>query len=180
MTFIRIFVALILVSCGHNSANKDKSLMEENLPLTSTLRASRYSNIYFSGQPQLSEWDEIKEQGFTHIINLRQSTEYDEMAERKKVEAQGMIYTQFPMNPQEKLMPQQVELISHAVEVHQDKGKTLVHCGSGARAAYWAGADFYLNKNYSKEKAMDLAQKMGLRNQSLQAKLQTFFSENPQ
>lgn len=175
--FLIFISALLIQACASPSQNTDAILSESNIPITKTLRAGRYSNIYFSGQPQKSEWQHLKDEGFTHIINFRESSEYDEASERKKVEALGMHYTQLPMSPQSKLTKQKIAAVTRSVMNHRDKGKTLIHCGSGNRVAYWAGAHFYLDHKYSKEKSLKLAKEMGLTSEKFQQKLLEFIEK---
>ena len=164
----------IVAGCAQTSVSKNDSLHESNVVISGDLKGSRYSDIYFSGQPSNEDWKKLKDQGFTHVINMRQEKEHDESAEQKMLEDLGITYTHVPMDASQDLRASQVELVTSAVKAHRKKGKTLIHCGSGNRVGYWAGAHFYLDHGYSKEDSLDMAQKMGMTSPRLMTKLKTF------
>ncbi len=173
-----LWLLFVFVACAQTSKTPDANLYDSNKALTENLKASRYSNIYFSGQPKSEDWKTLKEQGFTHVINLRQSKEYDEKAEAKQLKELGIIYSHMPMDAKQPLSVAQVKGTTDAVVAHRKKGKTLVHCGSGNRAAYWAGAHFYLDHDYPKDEAIKMAKKLGLTSDKLATKLDQFIENN--
>ncbi len=174
-----ILVFFLSIGCATQSTQREKTLHESDIVLTDDLRAHRYSNIYFAAQPQKDNWSKLKSQGFTHVINLRDSDEYDEKTERQTLANLDVDYTQIPMSAQQPLTKAKVKAVTQAVKAHRAKGKTLVHCSSGNRAALWAGAHFYLDHQYSKEKSIDLAKKMGMTHPKLEEKLSSFIDANP-
>ncbi len=174
-----LVLVFFLSGCAFNGSKDEKTLHESNIVLTDDLRASRYSNIYFSGQPQKNSWSELKSQGFTHVINLRGDDEYDEKSERQALAKLGVEYTQIPIKAQQPLTKAKVKAVTQAVKAHRAKGQTLVHCSSGNRAALWAGAHFYLDHAYSKAQSIQLAKDMGMTHPKLREKLASFIEANP-
>lgn len=177
----KIIVALFLLvaACSQMPQRDQMALHESGVGLTDSLQGARYSNIYFSGQPSDRDWGELKKQGFAHVVNLRQSSEYDEKSEKQSLEKYGIEYTHLPMDPAVDLNPEQVGLVTKAVMAHRSKGKTLIHCGSGNRAGYWSGAHFFLDHKYSKEESVAMAEKMGMTSPQLKKKLEGFIDKTP-
>ena len=173
-----ILISLCLISSPAQSSDAKKDQSEESTRIGDSLRASRYSNLYFSGQPSHKDWASLKKQGFTHIINFRKASEIDEAKEKKEVEDLGMIYSHMPMDSSLPLTKSKVESVTKAVLKYRKKGKTLIHCGSGNRVAYWVGAHFYLDHKYSGPDAVAMAEKMGLTSSGLKRKLKKFISDN--
>jgi protein tyrosine phosphatase (PTP) superfamily phosphohydrolase (DUF442 family) len=166
------------VGCQHHPALREAHLVESKAQVGHNLSASRFSDIYFAAQPGDLDWEKLKSQGFRHVVNLRESSEYDEGKERQLVEDSQLNYTQIPITKTETLTPKTVNLVTQAVMQYREQGKTLIHCGTQQRAAYWAGAHFYLDHNYSPEEAMAMARALGLTHKELSEKLQSFISSN--
>ncbi len=177
-----LFLALIL-SLGACSLSGSKmpsrsEQVQKSVLIGENLEVSQYSNIYFAPQPSEKDWVKLKSQGFIHIINLRASDEYDEKKERSQVESLKLNYTQVPIKSDEKLTKGTVNLVTQAVMAHRKKGKTLIHCSSGQRAAFWAGAHFYQDHNQSAEEGLQTARDLGLSQPKLTNNLNSFFNEN--
>lgn len=172
-----LFVFLV-AACSHNSQPQGSSA--DKVELTSNLKGTRYSNIYFAGQPSDEDWKALKEQGFVHVVNLRSKSEIDEPAEKKMVEEAGLTYINLPVEVKKGLDKEIVQTVGKTVKSNAEEGKVLVHCGSGNRAAYWAGAHFYLDHGFAKEKAMGLAYELGMKSELLHKKLSDFIDSHPQ
>lgn len=145
---------LFFFSCTHMS--------QKTATIGESLSAHQYKNLYFSGQPSDADFKKLKEQGFTHVINLRRETEYDERAEEKLIKDLGMNYTHHPFPLDLKIDDAYVDKVTGSVLKHRKEGKTLVHCSSGNRVAIWLGAHFKKDHNQSSQNAYDIAEGLGL------------------
>jgi len=173
-------LVLFLSACSHTGTYKHSGSIhvEKSVAIGENLRANRYSDIYFAPQPSEKDWEKLKAQGFTHVINLRSDEEYDEQKEKSKMESLKLNYTQVPIRANEELTKSTVDLVTQSVMAHRKKGKTLIHCLTGQRAAFWAGAHFYQDHNQSADEALQTAHDLGLNNPHLVKTLKNFFSEN--
>jgi len=178
MKWLNILISLLFVACAQTPKTSKTALYEQGVTVGEGVEANRYANIYFSGQPSSKDWAHLKSQGFTHIINIREAKEIDGKMEKETIQSQGMIYSHIPMNAKKPLTKGYVQSVTKAVMTHRKKGKTLIHCGSGNRVAYWVGAHFYLDHNYSAKDSIDMAKKMGLTSSGLETKLEKFISDN--
>ncbi len=150
-----VLFSLLFVSCAQFSSKEEKVIGEN-------LKAHHFKSIFFSGQPTAEDFKKLKEQGFTHVINLRRETEYDERGERQQIKELGMHYSHHPFPLDLKVDDAYVDQVTDSVIKHRQKGKTLVHCSSGNRVAIWLGGHFSRDHGDSKEEAFKRAQDMGL------------------
>jgi protein tyrosine phosphatase (PTP) superfamily phosphohydrolase (DUF442 family) len=168
---------LLSLVCFFCLAN-DHEKFEQNVSIGNKLKANRFSNIYFSGQPKMDDIKKLKAQGFAAIINLRSEKEYDEKQERTEASKQGLSYKNIAFTAKDEITNAFLDSITTAVVEHRKKGKVLIHCSSGSRAAMWAGAHFYKDHKYNKEKSIATANKLGLSNKGLTKKIERYFSKN--
>lgn len=165
---ILIFLSLFFVfSCAQTS-------LEEKKTIGKSLEAHKFKSIFFSGQPTDEDLAELKKQGFTHVVNLRRETEYDERKEEKLVKSLGMNYSHHPFPLDFKIDDKYVDSVTESVVKHRQKGKTLVHCSTGNRVGIWLGAHFNRDHGDSKEKAYERAQKLGLTKEGAQKALKEY------
>ena len=176
MKIYTLILCSFLVACASNSYKASPTKVEENIPIGVSLKANRYDNIYFSGQPSLLDIRKMKKQGFTHIINLRESSEHDEKAERLLAKSLDIKYTQKPFIGKKPLTDEYIDSVTQAVKAHRHEGKTLIHCGSGNRAGVWAGGHFYKDHKYSKNQSVVIAKKMGMKREKPLLKLQDYLN----
>ena len=170
---LSFFLFVSLISCSSNSTKKHES----NITIGKELNAHRYADIYFSGQPSNAEWKNLKEQGFTNIINLRSPKEYNEKLERKKIQAQGLHYSNIPFTGKSKLTDKYIDQVTKAVMKHRKEGKTLVHCSSGNRVGIWLAGHFHKDHELSKEDSLVMAKKLGLENEGAIQKAKAYFDQ---
>ena len=180
MKFIALLLPFILLAC---SSSQEKSLgtevkFEENLTIGKDLKASRYSDIFFSAQPTMDDIKELKKQGFTHIVNLRAKNEYNEKEERDTIVKEGISYTIAPFKVNKPVSDKYLDYINRRVGKHRSKGKTLIHCSSGERVATWAGIHFFRDHKYSQDAALVIAKKIGLTKPELTKTLTDYTSKN--
>lgn len=172
-----ILILLTLSSCSHQTKKEDSALSQQNIKIGDSLIAHRYSNIYFSGQPEMGDLKELKKQGFVHIINLRQASEYDEALEKKTAKSQNLQYSHIPFSPQSPLTNTFIEKVTAAVMKHRKDGKTLIHCSSGNRVALWIGGHFYKDHKYNKEDSVKIAKEMGMASSKMLEALNKYLAE---
>lgn len=174
MKGIMLVTILLLGAC-----TKKSEPIDEHLKLTENLSASRYSNLYFSGQPSMNDFSELKEEGFTAIINLRSEGEesYSETQESKAVKDLGLSYEHVAFDKEGLLTDEIIEKITSKVVKHRKDGKVLVHCSSGNRVALWLGGHFYKDHKHSKKEAKAIAKKLGLKKEEAVKKLNEYLAE---
>jgi protein tyrosine phosphatase (PTP) superfamily phosphohydrolase (DUF442 family) len=166
--FVIFLAAMLSFGCAHKSHKP-----ESNVNVTKSLKGHKYGNIYFSGQPGGKAIKELREEGFAAVINMRQKNEgkYQEFWEQGAVGGQDIAYYNLPYSMKEKLSDEYLDSVTEVVKKHRKEGKILIHCGSGNRAALWAGAHFQKDHGFSKEEAMDIAQKLGITSPRVETKL---------
>ena len=151
----------------------------KKVQLTDDLSGSHFKDIYFSMQPAMNDFDALKKQGFTHVINLRDPSEHDEQAEQDKLKTLGIHYTNIPFKSTAELSDAYIASVTQAVMAHRKEGKTLVHCSSGNRVAVWVGGHFYKDHQFSKEASVQTAETAGLTKAPAKAKLQAYLADKP-
>ncbi|MCF8057730.1 MAG: hypothetical protein K9K67_00425 [Bacteriovoracaceae bacterium] len=161
-----LFFTFIFVSCSHVS--------EKSVVVGESLKAHHFKDIYFSGQPSMEDFKKLKEQGFTHIVNLRRETEYNELEERGKIKELGMIYSHHPFPLDMKIDDAYVDGVTGSIVENRKKGKTLVHCSSGNRVGIWVGAHFSKDHSQTPAKAFETAEENGLDKESAKKALRNY------
>lgn len=180
MKIIKSIIAILAISgCAQFHKVNHTQVMEYNQAVGDKLVAHKYGDIYFSGQPSNQDVEKLKQQGFVHIINLRNSQEenYKELSEAQIVKTNQIYYSHIPMDLNQPLSDQYIKKVVAGVMTHRKEGKTLIHCSSGQRAALWAGAHFFKDHKYSEAKVENMTEKMGLENTSLKEKLNEYLSK---
>lgn len=161
-----ILITLSFFSCGH--------LKSKKVVIGESLSAHQYKNLYFSGQPDDKDFMELKKQGFTHIVNLRRETEYEERQEQRLVKKLGMNYSHHPFPLDLKVNDDYVDRVTSSVIKHAKEGKTLVHCSTGNRVGIWLGAHFKKDHKQSSKQAFETAEKLGLEKEAAKKALREY------
>ncbi|MFW7378508.1 MAG: hypothetical protein ACOH5I_06870 [Oligoflexus sp.] len=178
-------LASLIYSCAHSSDHDSEhhhtdatqsEHIEQDVALTDSLEANRYDNIYFSAQPEKSDWQKLKDQGFTTIINLRSPREYDEKEERETLASLGMTYHNVAFEPRADLDDTYIDEVTKHVMANRKKGKILIHCASGARVGIWLAGHFYKDHGMSKDEALATAKALGLDRPGAIEKAQKYLS----
>lgn len=169
-TILAVLLSLTMASCSLIQKQDKK------VDIATNLKAGQYQNIYFSGQPKLENFSELKENGFTTIINLRTKKEYAENEERAQVKSLGMNYYQIGIK-KAPLTDKFIDKVTAAVVKHRKKGKVLIHCSSGNRAGLWAGGHFYKDHGYSKEKSVKIGKELGITKEKIEKKLRKYLNQ---
>jgi len=110
------------------------------------------------GQPEQSQFRQMRDAGITTVVNLRGSDEFDEWSEAAVVTDLGMLYIHIPVAGPDGLTRQALEAFDRAVTLSGDE-PTLYHCASGNRV----GAMFALRAGLLEGKSLEEAMEVGHR-----------------
>lgn len=103
-------------------------------------------SIISGGQPDLHAFNQAKEAGFSHVINMRAEGEQpDPMEEKSVLEDLGFTYHFFPIAGSEDLTPTRAKEFADLLK-SLDGQQVLIHCGSGNRVgAIFALIAFFID-----------------------------------
>ena len=149
----------LVTSCGLTRGYKEHPVVQTE---TATgYKMKQYGNLYIGGQPSALDFIKLRQEGFATIINLREHKEdgkYHEKWERNNSLLSGMSYFHAGFDPQKDQLDEVfINKINDVVSSQIVKGKVLIHCSSGDRAAMWLVANENLNGKLPKDKAIKLA-----------------------
>ena len=131
-------------------------------------------DIVTAGQPTEQGFENLKEAGFTTIVNLR--TEEEGAAEEKvQVENMGLTYYNIPIG-RDGFTPEMIETFSEILE-SPDRGPLVIHCASSNRV----GALWYLYQVLDAGEAPDAAlaegKKAGLTSEALEKRATDYIAQ---
>ena len=180
-TLIIVITSFLVASCTSES-NKTEEVKTQNkntAEIVPGLNATKYMSLYFSGQPSQENYAQLKKAGFSTIISLREDGEkaYNADDQRTAAEKSELTYVHIPMSGSEMLSDEMVQKITSSVVQYRRSGKILVHCGSGNRAALWAGGHFFRDHQFSSDEAINMAKKLGLTSPQLIENLENYLSQ---
>ncbi len=179
LTALSLFMTSCLKTPTPSVKNLEKSkLMDSSVKIGDSLTASRYADLYFSGQPSLKDFKKLKEQGFASIINLQPKSEFDEGPQVKLIKSLGLNYKNVPFKSGADLTTELMNKITKTVVSLRPQGKVLIHCRSGNRVGIWLAGHFYKDHKYSKEKALATAKNLGLTSPGSIKKAQSYLEKN--
>ena len=117
-------------------------------------------DLTFGSQPSLAALEQLADQGYTTVVSTRGVNEL-EWDERADVERLGMRFVNIPMEiPITAITDEQVARLADVIE--NPGGPTLLHCGSGDRAAGLWGAYLAERAGVEPERALELAKLAGM------------------
>lgn len=91
--------------------------------------------VAVGGQPRADDLAQLRDQGFTTVVNLRVTGEANQQLspedEGRAAASSGLAYHHVPVSTQD-LRPEQVAEVRAAIQ--EAPGRVLVHCGAGQRA----------------------------------------------
>lgn len=144
------------------------------------LLTNKYNNWYLSAQPSNEDIEQLKKQGFSAIINLRDPREegYDEKKEHQSAKSHNLTYAQvtFPMDSE--LTDEYLFKIKELASMAETYGKVLIHCRSSNKAAIWLSACLFKDGLLSKEEAWEFGLSYGIEKDDAKLKLKKFLEEN--
>lgn len=176
-TFLPALFLILYSSCStHHKNSKKRHPKESNVTIVENFQGHRWSNIYFSGQPNQKSIKSLKQEGFSAVINLRQTSEsnYSEKWEKDLVMKQGLAYYHHPFNMSSELTDDYINQVTKSIVKNRKKGKVLVHCSSGNRVGVWLGAHFKKDHGFSNQESLKLAEELGLQKAAAINKLKSY------
>ena len=121
----------------------------------------KIGGLYISGQPDKIAFSKLKEMGVTTVINLRTNMEMADrnavpFDEKEVVQNLGMDYIHIPLGGPDH--PYNKEALDKFARAYENAGgKVLLHCSVAYRASHMWAAYLIQYKNYSPEKAIEMA-----------------------
>ena len=121
-------------------------------------------NIASGGQPALSSFSELKESGYTQVINLRMPSEPGHEGEAEAAQKAGLRYASIPMGKAVRIAD--ANRLRHLLS-KRTRGFTLIHCASGNRVGALFGLARALEEGLSEADALQAAKEAGMRSEPL-------------
>lgn len=119
--------------------------------------------LWISPQIATSDIAELKQQGFTGIINNRPDSEERGQpaaaTNRVEAEAQGLSYTHIPIVPGQ-ISEDQVRSFQKALD--EDTGPVLAHCKSGTRSATLFAIGEVMDGRMTRDQVRALGEEKGI------------------
>ena len=170
-----------LSSCASKRNNSIKDVQTSEIK--TGLKYYQYGQFYVSGQPTAVDFIKLRQEGFVAVVNFRKHLEdgkYNEKWERNNSLLSGMSYYQMGYDLKSDELNQ--NFITKLVPVLKEeltRGKILLHCDNGERAAMWLVAYLYDQHKITKESAQKLIQNFVIKDEVVIKKLETFFAKHP-
>lgn len=165
---IVLLSVFIFASCSLGKF-KEQSVTQEKIATGYVLK--KYGSLYYGGQPKSVDMIKLRQEGFVAIVNFRKHKEdakYNEKWERNNSLLSGMSYYNMGFDPNnDELSNAYVNKLPGVIKEEMEKGKVLLHCKSGNRAAMWIAANAYLNQKANPKQTKDLAKKLGVKGKPL-------------
>ena len=124
------------------------------------------------GQPQLEDLKELKDLGWSSILNLRNQTELESIDFNmpSSCEKLGLEYNHIPIIINGEFNKAILERIHNLLNSQTDK-KTVIHCASGKRSVLALITHLFLSKKHTKEEISQLAQELNFDSPQMLARL---------
>lgn len=123
----------------------------------------RHRYTFIAGQPNLELLRELKRQGVTLVVNVRDEKETKDHAaiaygEEATVKELGMAYLWLPLGDRAAYVPTVLERLKAALQAHP--GKVLIHCTVGGRATTVYMAHLVRHQGLSLDQAAQVGRRM--------------------
>ena len=148
-------------SCKMERVEKTPQLREVASIFTFTKISDK---VWTAGQPTLEQMDTLKKEGVKIVINLRPTSEHDAPAEEAKMKELGIRYINIPVVY---LKPEDAnadEFLKVTDEEFKKGARVLVHCTAAVRVSAFMMIRRVLRDGWEYDKALEEANKNGLRN----------------
>jgi uncharacterized protein (TIGR01244 family) len=148
------------------------------------VKRSIRDTVTVGDQPTEHDLDELKREGYSGIVNLRNSGEPDQpispAQEAEKVRALGMEYLHYGVGAAP-LSQQGVTAVCDFIDAHsQAPGKVLVHCRKGGRAVALLLLQQARANKWKADEVIAKGKAMGLEiDGGLRALVETYLREHP-
>lgn len=130
-----------------------------------TFRKHIRPTVAVADQPTEDDLRTLKEEGFVGVVNLRREGEPEQplspAEEGEKARALGMDYLHYPVGG-EPLTTEGVNGVRDFIDAHEKKGKVLVHCRKGGRAAGLLLIDSALREGWKEDEVFERGKAIGL------------------
>ena len=122
-------------------------------------------NVWTGGQPTMEHLAKLKEGGVKVIINLRPHSEHNGAKEEAKAKELGLSYFNIPVVFREP-QPEDADDFLKITDEQLKNGPVFIHCAAAIRVgAFWM-IRRVLRDGWEFDKALEEANKIGLRNQA--------------
>lgn len=119
--------------------------------------------VWTGGQPTLDQLAKLKTEGVDIIINLRPASEHTGEQEAAKVKDLGLRYFNVPV-AYNAPKPEDADAFLKLTDEHLKEGRVFIHCAAAIRVgAFWL-IRRVLRDGWTYERALEEANKIGLRN----------------
>lgn len=163
----------LFLACS--AAQTTPPTIEEDVSLGPSLRATKYDQLYFSGQPTTEDLKDVKRAGIVAIVNLRPPMEHDWFQEKEVTQRLGMKYHSVPFRFP--LTRAYIEEVNEILSQYDPSEKILIHCASGNRVGIWLGGHLHTIKKKSKEEAYFSVESSGLSRPGALEVLKTYLNQ---
>lgn len=173
---------LILFTLASCATDKFKTWPVKEAKTATGYKMKQYGKVYIGGQPSTVDFIKLRQEGFVAVVNLRVHKEdkkkrYNEKWERNNSLLSGMSYYHVGFDPKkDKITNAFINKLKVPINIESAKGKVLIHCASGNRAAMWVAANAYLNKNATADQAKKVGLSLGVKKKPLE-RLNEFLSK---
>lgn len=123
----------------------------------------RHRDTFIAGQPTLELLRELKRQGVTLVVNVRDEKEMKDHAalafsEEALVKELGMAYLWLPLGDRTTYVPSVLERLKASLQSHP--GKVLLHCAGGGRVTTLYMAHLVRHQGWTLDEAARLGRQL--------------------
>lgn len=118
------------------------------------------NELAIAGQPTFDELQQLAEDGYRSVVNLRSPDETGFLEEeRQKIEYLGLRYVNFPIQIRNLNLDHLIPVIQTLVSLPKP---TLVHCDNGIRSSIVVLVQIAIEQGIRAEDALQHVEKLGL------------------
>ena len=158
MNKITILILVLTTILSH----AQQAVEKQATPPKYTQKLFHDGNIYIGPQPDYVDFADIKDAGFTKVINNRTLGEMKELNfyEDYLLKKAGIEYVFIPIGDEgNEYSPEKLKEFAQAIE--SADGKVLLHCRSGHRASQMWAAYLVQYKGKTPDEALEMVSDMG-------------------
>lgn len=158
----RLLLLFLMGSLLSGCAHSNNGIQGVNSGSFSGLDYSEYQRLYFSGQPEISQFKDVKNHGIGVVVNMRDPNENPSLIaqEAKILNELNLTYYNIPVSGS--FEAKGIARLEAVLAKHHEKEKILIHCGSGQRATAFFAIHMIQKHNKSTKEALNLAKSLGL------------------
>lgn len=169
-----LLLLIILVSLTSCATGKFNAPPVVDVKTATDYKMKQFGKIYIGAQPSTVDFIKLRQEGFVAVVNLRNHKEdkqkrYNEKWERNNSLLSGMSYYHIGFDPKnDKITKDYINKLKAPLKMETQRGKVLLHCKTGNRAAMWVAANAYINENATAKEARDVGVLLGLNKRPLE------------